>query len=113
MMEYNGSIGTEQSKIRLMEQRSNSYGDKFLSLRAGYYTQQVVINKDCLHTQYFLDTTSFSGVHREKVALIPGELVLKCIEKTIPFPWTPTIESLVLTEKQTMITVFKRLLSPN
>ena len=45
VMEYNGSIGTKQSRIRLMEQRLNSYGNKLLFLQAGYHSQQVVIRK--------------------------------------------------------------------
>ena len=66
MMERNGSIGTKQSRIRLMEQHLNSYGDKVLFLQAGCHTQQVVISKECLHTRFLLDTPSFSGAHREK-----------------------------------------------
>ena len=66
MMEHNGSIGTKQSRIKLMEQRSNSYGDKVLFLQADCHTQQVVISKEYLHTQCFLDTPSFSGAHKEK-----------------------------------------------
>ena len=100
MMEHNGSIGTKQSRIRLMEQHLNSYGDKILFLQADCHTQRVVISKECLHTQCFPDTPSFPETHREKAALILGELVLKCIEETIPLPWTLTIESLVLREKQ-------------
>ena len=40
MMEHNGSMGTKQSRIRLMGQCSNSYGDKVLFRQAGYHTQQ-------------------------------------------------------------------------
>ena len=58
---YNGSIGTKQSRIRLMEQRLNSYSDNLLFLQAGYHSQQIVISKECLHSQYFPDTPSFSG----------------------------------------------------
>ena len=52
-MEYNGSIGTKQSRIRLMVQRLNSYGGRLLFLQAGYHTQQAVISKECLHTNVF------------------------------------------------------------
>ena len=52
MMEQNGSIGTKRSRIRLMEQRLKLYGDKPLFLQAGYHTQ-VVISKECRHTQCF------------------------------------------------------------
>ena len=77
MMEHNGSIGTKQSRIRLMEQCLNSYGDKVLFLQAGYHSQQVVISKECPHIQKcFPGTPGFSGVHSEKAALISGELVL-------------------------------------
>ena len=96
-VEYNCSIGTKQSRIRPVEQRLNSYGDKLLFLQAGYHSQQAVISKECLHSQYFSDTPSFSGA---KASLILRELVLKCIEEAIQLPWTPTIESLVLREKQ-------------
>ena len=99
-MERNGSIGTKQSRIKLMEQRLNSCGDKVLFLQAGCHTQQVVISKECLHTQCFLDTPSFSGAHREKGRFDSRESVITCIEEAIPLPWTLTIESLVLREKQ-------------
>ena len=115
VMKYSGSIGTKQSRIRLMEQNLNSYGNKPLFLQAGCHSQPVVISKRCLHSQCFLDIPSFSGVHRERVPLILGELVLKCIEEAIPLLCTPTIESSASREKQYLkhlITVFKRLLSP-
>ena len=32
MMEYNGSIGTKQSRIKLTERPLNSYGDKLVFL---------------------------------------------------------------------------------
>ena len=96
-MKYNDSIGTEQSRISLMEQRLNSYSDKLLFLQAGYHSQQVVISKEYLRSQYFPDTPSFLG---GKVSSITGELVLKCTEEVIPLLWTPTIESSVLQEKQ-------------
>ena len=98
-MEYNGSIGTKRSRIRLMEQRLNSYGNRLLFLQAVSHSQQVVISKGLLHSQCFLDIPSFSGVHRKKAALIVGELVIKCIEEAIPLLCTPPIESLVLREK--------------
>ena len=52
-------IGTKQSRIRPMEHRLNSYGDKVLFLQAGCHRQHVVISKECLHTQFFLNTPSF------------------------------------------------------
>ena len=50
------------------------------------------------HTKCFPGTPGFSGVHSEKAALIPGKMVLKCIEEGRPFPWP--IKSLDLREKQ-------------
>ena len=43
LMEYNCSIGTEQSRIKLIELLLNSYGDKLVFLQADNHTQQVVI----------------------------------------------------------------------
>ena len=82
MMEYNGSIGTKQSRIRLMEQRLNSYGGKLPFLHAGYYTQQVVLNKECLHIQCFIDTPSFSEVHREKSRFDPREIGIQMYRRS-------------------------------
>ena len=33
MMEYNGSIGTKQRRVKLTERLSNSYGDKLVFLQ--------------------------------------------------------------------------------
>ena len=53
MMKYNGSIGTKQSRISLMEQRLNSYGDKRLFPQAGYHSQQAVISKNAFTVNVF------------------------------------------------------------
>ena len=89
-MEYNGSIGTKQSRIKLTERLLNSYGDKlvFLQLSA----------RNAFTPKCFPGTPCFSGAHNKKAALILGELVLKCIEDTTPFPWP--IKSVDLREKQ-------------
>ena len=39
MMEYNGSIGTKQSRIKLTERLLNSYGDKLVFLQTDQHTQ--------------------------------------------------------------------------
>ena len=115
MMEHIGCIGTKQSRIRLMEQRLNSFGDKVLFLQAGYHTQQVVISKECLHTQRFLDLPSFYGPHGEKSRFDSRRIGPQMYRRSN----TTSLDSNYWefsfkgeTIPQTMITVFKRLLSP-
>ena len=99
MMEHNRSIETKQSRIRLMEQHLNSYGDKLLFLQPDYHSQQVVISKECLHTQKcFPGTPGFSGVHSERRCIHSRRIGTQMyIEDATLFSWP--IKSLVLREK--------------
>ena len=78
MMEHNGSIGTKQSRIRLMEKRLNSYGDKVCFFKLASHTT----------TSYQQRMPSYSVFSRYSQFFRSSQ------------GKSPTIESLVLREKQ-------------
>ncbi|CAB4024495.1 Hypothetical predicted protein, partial [Paramuricea clavata] len=51
MTRYCGNIGTRQSRHKLKERLTKSFGDQIVFLQAEYHISQVVISKECLHNQ--------------------------------------------------------------
>ena len=113
-MEYNGSIETKQSRIKLTKRLLNSYGDKLVFLQTDYSTPNKQLStKTAFTLKCFPGTPGFSEVHSEK----------SCIDsRRIGSPIYRRRNTISLAYKefrfkgetipQTTITVFKRLLSP-
>ncbi len=95
MIEYEGDIGTKQSRYRLKERLRKHYAEKLVFLQPEYHAAQVVISKECLHGQIFSrNSTFFKEFTVQKAALILRDSVLEAIENVPNLPWPPTVDSL-------------------
>ena len=115
MTRYCGNIGTRQSRHKLKERLTKSFGDQIVFLQAEYHISQVVISKECLHNQMISgSSTRIQQSALKRAASFLQESVLSFLEEADPLPWPPTVESLVSRERQypeLLQLFFKELLS--
>ena len=115
MTRYCGNIGTRQSRLKLKERLTKSFGDQIVFLQAEYHISQVVISKECLHNQMISgSSTRIQQYALKRAASFLQESVLSFLEEADPLPWPPTVESLVSRERQypeLLQLFFKELLS--
>eukprot|EP00112_Aurelia_sp_Birch-Aquarium-sp1_P017646 Seg411.7 transcript_id=Seg411.7/GoldUCD/mRNA.D3Y31 product="hypothetical protein" protein_id=Seg411.7/GoldUCD/D3Y31 len=95
MNEYEGDLGTKQSRHRLKERLRKHYEEKLVFLQPEYHAPQVVISKECLHGQIFSrNSTFFKEFTVQRAALILRASILEATENVSNVPWPPTVESL-------------------
>ena len=115
MNRYNGTIGTKQSRYKLKERLTKSFGDQLVFLQAEYHVPQVVISSECLHNQILSRSSPcIEQFTIKRAALILQESVQNFLEKVAPLPWPPTVESLAARDRnypELLESFFKELLS--
>ena len=115
MLEYNGTIGSKQSRYKLKERLSKINGEKLVFVQVEHQIPQVVISKECLHAPILSRKSGFFQEFTVKrAALILRELTLKFVDETLPLPWPPTVESFESREASSpklLEVFFKELLS--
>ena len=95
MIEYNGSPGNRQARNKLRDRLQKSYEDRLVFLSPEYHLPQIVISKECLHSQVTSrNSLFFRKATVTKSANILREIVLKHLEEAKSLPWPPTVENL-------------------
>ncbi len=84
-------------------------------LQPEHNVSQVVVSRECLHSQILSRTSpSIQRLTIKRAASILRESVLNHVEEAVPLPWPQTVESLALRDKQYpehLDLFFKKLLS--
>ena len=112
MTRYTGNSGTKQSRYKLKERLTKSFGDQLVFLQAEYHIPQVVISRECLHNQILSRSSPcIQQFTIKRAASFLQESVFAFLKEADPLLWPPTVESLVSREGQYPGPI-KELLSP-